>query len=145
MGLEVITMLGGSIMGFVFKYMSERAKDRQKQFEIMMKRHKAQEKAHNDAVKRVSVDGGKWIRRIIVCVILFGVVLAPFVLALMGVPTIVEIEEEHRAFLFGLIGGKTEIKFVELTGFLLIPEVRQTLTAIVGFYFGASAGKVSAR
>ena len=138
-------MLGGSIVGFIFKYMSERAKDRQLQFEILTKRHKAQEKAHNDAVKRVSVDGGKWIRRIIVCVILFGVVLAPFILALLGVPTIVEIQEEHRSFLFGLFGGKTEIKFVELTGFLLIPEVRQTLTAIVGFYFGSAAGKVSAR
>ena len=97
----------------------------------------------NAAAKRVSIDGGKWIRRIIVCVILFGVVLAPFILAILGIPTIVEISEEHRSFLFGLIGGGTDIKFVELTGFLLIPEVRQTLTAIVGFYFGASAGKVS--
>ena len=26
--------------------------------------------------------------------------------------------------------------FVELEGYLLVPEVRQTLTAIVGFYFG---------
>ena len=141
MPIEVITMLGGSIAGFIFKYMSERAKDRQKQFEILMRRHKAQEDAHNAAAKRVPIDAGKWVRRLIVCCILFAVVLAPFILAIMGIPTIVEISEEHRSFLFGLIGGSTEIKFIELTGFLLVPEVRQTLTAIVGFYFGASAGK----
>jgi len=35
-----------------------------------------------------------------------------------------------------LFGGGTEIVFVELKGYLMVPEVRQTLTAIVGFYFG---------
>ena len=143
--LEVITMVGGSIAGFIFKYMAERAKDRQEQFKMMMKRHKAQEDAHNAAVARVPVDAGKWVRRIIVMTILFGVVLAPFILALMGLPTIVEITQEQRSFLWGLIGGGEETKFVALTGYLLIPEVRQTLTAIVGFYFGASAGRTPRR
>tara|TARA_Y100000310_G_C20323737_1_gene641980 strand:+ start:81 stop:527 length:447 start_codon:yes stop_codon:yes gene_type:complete len=139
--LEVITLVGGSIAGFIFKYMAERAKDRQEQFKMLIKRHKAQEDAHNAAVERVPIDAGKWIRRIIVITILFGVVIAPFILALLGHPTIVEITEEQRSFLWGLIGGKEEIKFVELTGYILLPEVRQTLTTIVGFYFGAAVGR----
>ncbi len=139
--LEVITMVAGSVAGFVFKYMAQRAKDRQDQFEMMMKRHKAQEKAHDAAAQRVPIDAGKWVRRCIVGVILFGVVIAPFLLALLGLPTVVQIDEESRSFFWGLIGGGQEVKFVEMKGYLLIPEVRQTLTAIVGFYFGAATAK----
>ena len=143
--LEVITLVGGSIAGFVFKYMAERAKDRQEQFKMLIKRTKAQEDAHNAAAQRVPIDGGKWIRRIIVCTILFGVVLAPFILALIGIPTIVEITEESRSLFWGLIGGGTHVKFIELPGYILIPEVRQTLTTIVGFYFGAAVGRCPRR
>ena len=139
--LVVITMVAGSVAGFVFKYMAQRAKDRQDQFEMMMKRHKAQEKAHDAAAQRVPIDAGKWVRRCIVGVILFGVVIAPFLLALLGLPTVVQIDEESRSFFWGLIGGGQEVKFVEMKGYLLIPEVRQTLTAIVGFYFGAATAK----
>ena len=141
--LEVVTMVAGSLAGFVFKYMAQRAKDRQEQFEIIMKRHKAAEASRNAAVKRVPIDAGKWVRRGIVGVVLFGVVIAPFILALLGLPTIVQIDEESRSFFWGLIGGSKEVKFVEMTGYLLIPEVRQTLTAIVGFYFGSAAAKPS--
>lgn len=134
-------MVAGSVAGFVFKYMAQRAKDRQDQFEMMMKRHKAQEKAHDAAAQRVPIDAGKWVRRSIVGVILFGVVIAPFLLALLGLPTVVQIDETSRSFFWGLIGGGQEVKFVEMRGYLLIPEVRQTLTAIVGFYFGAATAK----
>ena len=41
-----------------------------------------------------------------------------------------------------LFGGGYEVSFVELKGYLMVPEVRQTLSAIVGFYFGnAAAGR----
>ncbi len=75
--------------------------------------------------------------------VLFGVILAPFLLSLMGQSTIVQIEETGGTFLFGLFGGGTETKFVELNGYLMVPEVRQTLTAIIGFYFGNASAKVS--
>ena len=139
--LEVITMVAGSVAGFVFKYMAQRAKDRQDQFEMLMKHHKAAEESRNAAVKRVPIDAGKWVRRFIVGTILFGVVIAPFVLALLGLPTIVQIDEESRSFFWGLIGGGQNVKFVEMKGYLLIPEVRQTLTAIVGFYFGSASAR----
>jgi len=54
----------------------------------------------------------------------------------MGHSTIVEVETQNPEWFFGLFGGGTEILFVELKGYLLLPEVRQTLIAIVGFYFG---------
>lgn len=136
--LELFTMAGGGLMGFVFRYMAERAKERQQQFEMLMQKEKAAEDSRNAAIQRESSDAGKHIRRIIVILVLFGVILAPFILALLGKTTIVEITEENASFLFGLFGGGTESKFLELPSYLLVPEVRQSLMAIIGYYFGSA-------
>lgn len=136
--LELMTMAGGGIMGFIFRYMAERAKERQQQFELLLQKEKMAEDSRNAAAQRDSSDAGKYIRRIIVILVLFGVILAPFILALLGKPTIVEINEEKATFLFGLFGGGTESRFLELPSYLLVPEVRQSLMAIIGFYFGSA-------
>ena len=91
------------------------------------------------AAKRVPVDAGKWVRRVIVVCVLFGAILAPFILSVLGLSTIVQVDTTGDEFLFGLFGGGTGTEFVELPAYLLIPEVMQTLTAIVGFYFGNAA------
>ena len=129
-------MIGGSITGFIFRYMAERAKERAELWKYALDMKKAEDDSADRAVERVPVDAGKWVRRLIVIFILFGVIAAPFVLALLGMPTIVEIETENPTWFFGLFGGGTEVLFVELKGFMIMPEVRQTLTALVGFYFG---------
>ena len=134
--MELITMIGGSFTGFLFRYLAERAKERAELYKIAMGYKKAEIDAADAAVKRVPVDAGKWVRRAIVVCCLFGVILAPFILSVLGMSTIVQIEETGSEFLFGLFGGGTTISFVELKGYLLVPEVRQTLTALVGFYFG---------
>ena len=97
---------------------------------------KAEDTSADKAAKRVPVDIGKWVRRLIVICVLFGVILAPFILTLLGYSTIVEVEETDPTWFFGLFGGGTEITFVELPAYLMVNEVRQTLTAIIGFYFG---------
>jgi len=134
--LEVFTLIGGSAMGFLFKFMAERAKDRQQQFEMMIKTLQAKDDSADRAASRDKTDGGRWIRRLIVMAVLFGVILAPFILAIIGKPVIVEIETPTREWLFGIIktGGVT--KFYELGSYLLIPELRASLMAIIGFYFG---------
>lgn len=136
-------MAAGGVVGFIFRYMAERAKERAELWKYALDMKKAEDDSANQAAERVSVDAGKWVRRTIVVFVLFGVILAPFILALMGYNTIVEIEETGATYLFGLFGGGSEIKFLELEGYLLVPEVRQTLTALVGFYFGnaSAAGK----
>jgi hypothetical protein len=136
MPLELITMIGGSITGFIFRYLAERAKERHEIYKRAIGLKKAEDDSADKAAARVPIDVGKWVRRLIVCVILFGVVIAPFILSLLGLSTIVQVEETGTEYLFGLFGGGTEIAFVEMKGFLMSTEVRQTLTAIVGFYFG---------
>lgn len=136
MPIELITLIGGGLTGFIFRYMAERAKERAELWKYALDMKKAEDDSADRAVERVPVDVGKWVRRLIVIFILFGVIAAPFVLALLGLPTIVQVETENPEWFFGLFGGGTEILFVELKGFMIMPEVRQTLTALVGFYFG---------
>tara|TARA_Y100000310_G_scaffold327618_1_gene394256 strand:+ start:1080 stop:1514 length:435 start_codon:yes stop_codon:yes gene_type:complete len=136
MTLELITMIGGTIVGFIFRYLAERAKERHELFKRAIAWKNAEDDSADKAAKRVPVDVGKWVRRAIVMSVLFGVILAPFVLSLLGYSTVVEVETQNPEYFFGLFGGGTEVLFVELEGYLMVPEVRQTLTAIVGFYFG---------
>jgi hypothetical protein len=134
-------MAAGGLTGFIFRYLAERAKERAEIYKMAIGMKKAQDDSADKAAERVPIDAGKWVRRAIVCSILFAVVLAPFILSLMGYSTIVQVETESPAWFFGLFGGGTEIMFVELKGYLMVPEVRQSLTAIIGFYFGNAAAK----
>ena len=136
MPIELITMAAGGLTGFIFRYMAERAKERAELWKFAINQKKAEDDSADKAAKRVPVDVGKWVRRAIVVCILFGVVLAPFILSLLGQSTIVEVETTGDEWLWGLFGGGSETIFVELEGYLMVPEVRQTLSAIVGFYFG---------
>ena len=129
-------MAAGGLTGFIFRYMAERAKERAELWKFAINQKKAEDDSADKAAKRVPVDVGKWVRRAIVVCILFGVVLAPFILSLLGQSTIVEVETTGDEWLWGLFGGGSESIFVELEGYLMVPEVRQTLSAIVGFYFG---------
>ena len=137
---EILTMFGGSVVGFFFKIVAKRAENEQKRFEMLMKEKEAADISADKAVERVSVDAGKWVRRLIVVSVLFGVILAPFVVTFFNHPIVVE-ELVTRKILWGLLGTKTEPMFVEVEGYLLVPEIRQALTAIIGFYFGQATVK----
>jgi hypothetical protein len=60
----------------------------------------------------------------------------------MDLPVIIQLTDEKSKYFFGMFGGGIRHQFVEVKGYLLITEVRQTLTALVGFYFGQAAGRV---
>lgn len=140
--MEIASLVGGALSGFIFKMMAQQAADRQAQFEMWIKTVQASDASQDLAAKRTPNDkAGNWIRRVIVLSILFGVILAPFVLAIMGLPVIVEIDLPVKQHLFGLwsSGGKTQ--FYELKSYLLVPEIRQALLMILGYYFGNSSAK----
>ena len=139
---EFLTLIGSSLTGFLFRYLAEKRKDQKEMFERAMAQSKRQDESADLAVKRVIVDAGKIIRRIIVVTILFGTILAPFILPFFDIPTVVEVTEKSGSF-FGLFGGDTSSKFQEVYGYLFTEENRQILLTIVGFYFGNAAGKAS--
>jgi len=139
---EFLTLIGSSLTGFLFRFWAEKRKDQKEMFERAMARSKRQDESADLAVKRVPIDAGKVIRRTIVVTVLFGTILAPFVLPFFEIPTVVEVTEKSSTVL-GIFGGDTSIKFQEVYGYLFTEENRQILLTIVGFYFGNAAGKAS--
>lgn len=142
--LELISMAVGGLGGFIMKYMAQKAQDEKERFERMLNTIKAIDESADRAVRRVPNDkAGNWTRRFIVISIVFGVILAPFFLAMLGKPVIVQIDVPVKTWFLGLFvtGGKP--LFYQVSSYLLIPEVRTSLTALVGFYFGQAAAKRS--
>ena len=137
--MQLVTMVGGALTGFIFRYLAERAKERAEIYKMAIGMKKAEDDSADRAAKRVPMDVGKWVRRLIVVCVLFGVILAPFILALLGHGTIVQVETEQPTTFFGLFGGGIEVMFVELPSYLITPELTQALSAIIGFYFGNAA------
>lgn len=139
---ELLSLLFGSITGFIFKAIAIREQNKAAQFDRMMR---AIDKADDSADKAANRDGesGKWVRRVIVLSVLFAVILAPFVLALMHEPTVAQIVTKTPSYFFGLFGGKDKTTFVKIYGYLMIPELRTCLLAICGFYFGQASAKAN--
>lgn len=139
---EFLSLVGGSLVGFMFKSLAEKRQNEQERFNRMVGALGASDDSHNKAVKRVGLDAGKWIRRFIVLCVLFGTILAPFILPFFGIPTVVEVVEKENAFfdIFGLFGTNEIITYETIKGYLYTQENRQILVTIVGFYFGSAVG-----
>jgi len=65
------------------------------------------------------------------------VVFAPFIMAFFDIPVTVE---ANKLGIFKFLGIGSD-KWKNLEGFVLLPEVRQGMLALLGFYFGSSQVK----
>ena len=130
MTLELLSMLGGGVAGFLMRFIAAQAEAQASAFERVIA---AQSAADDSADRAAARSGGVWIRRSIVAAILFAVVVAPFILSFFQIPVVVEEEQAWWDLLGVFSGGWTKVE-----GFILLPEVRQGLLAILGFYFGSS-------
>tara|TARA_R110001583_G_scaffold168550_2_gene321395 strand:- start:22 stop:468 length:447 start_codon:yes stop_codon:yes gene_type:complete len=137
---EFLTLTASSLTGFLFKFWAEKRQDQKELYDRMIGASKRSDESADAAVKRVPLDAGKQVRRVIVLCVLFGTILAPFILPFFGVPTVVELTEKEGSFL-GIFGGGEKVSFHEVYGYLFTEENRQILLAIVGFYFGQAVGK----
>lgn len=144
MPTELISLIGGSLTGFLFRFMAQKSQDQKEIFERLITANKQTTENQDKAAQRVPLDVGKGVRQLIVLTVLFGTIAAPFILPFFGVPTFVEVDSSNPEALFGLIPETTKKYFVEINGYLYTSENRQILVAIVGFYFGtAAAGRKS--
>lgn len=141
MSVELLAMLGGSLSGFVMKLIAAQAQSQTAMVENMIKK---QGVADDSADRASTRDGqaGAIVRRTIALCTLFAVIFAPFMMAFFNEP--VTIEAGQNGGLFGYLFGNLFSKgngWIELQGYVLLPEVRQTMLALVGFYFGSSQVK----
>jgi hypothetical protein len=136
---ELISMVGGGLTGFLFKFMAQKSQDQKEMFERLITANKQTTDNQNQAAQRVPLDAGRVVRQIIVLTVLFGAFAAPFILPFFGVPTFVEVDVKNNEALFGLIPSSAKKAFVEINGFFWTSENREVLLSIVGFYFGTAA------
>ena len=141
MSVELLAMLGGSLSGFVMKLIAAQAQSQAAQLDAMLKKQGMADDSADRAAKRGG-QAGAIVRRVIAICTLFAVIFAPFILAFFNEP--VTIEANKAGGLFGFLFGDMFAKgngWIELQGYVLLPEVRQTMLALVGFYFGSSQVK----
>jgi hypothetical protein len=133
MSIELLSMLGGGVTGFVMRLIASQAEAQAKALEGML----AKQNAADDSADRAAArNGGVWVRRAIAGCILFAVVIAPFILAFYSIP--VSLENERTGLLNFILGSGG---FQQIEGFVLLPEVRQGMLALLSFYFGSSMVK----
>lgn len=122
-------MLGGGASGFIMKLIGAQIDHQARQFERMQGGQEAADKSADAAAMR---DGGVYVRRFLVVSTVFAIVIAPFIFAWTSVDISVARESQ------GFLGMFKSVKWDAIQGFVILPEIRQTALAIVGFYFGSS-------
>ena len=122
-------MLGGGVSGFIMKLIGAQMDNQARQLERMIGRQKAADKSADAAAKR---SAGVIVRRFLVASTVFAIVIAPFVFAWTDIGVSVARETD------GFFGFFKTVKWDTVQGFVILPEIRQTALAIVGFYFGSS-------
>jgi len=129
---ELIAMLGGGVSGFVMKLIAAQVENQARAIDALQRR---QNLADDSADRAAARSGGAWIRRFLVGITFFAIVVAPFIVAFTDIG--VSIQRETNGFL----GLFKSVRWDQVSGYVILPEVRQTALAIVGFYFGSSQVK----
>ena len=133
---ELVAMLGGGVTGFVMKLISAQMNIQANAIQSMIKKQGIVDDSADRAAQR-SGESGAWVRKLIAMCILFSVVFAPFVMAFFDIPVTVESAKNGILKFLGIGSDKWQ----SLEGFVLLPEVRQGMLALLGFYFGSSQVK----
>jgi hypothetical protein len=132
MTTELLAMLGGGFSGFVFKLIGTMVQNQAAITEGLIKKQQASDASADAAAARVDAFGA-WTRRIIVLTVLFGVIIAPFILAHSEEG--VTVASEYSKW-FGFAKGTT---YQTLHGYIILPEIKTAVISIISFYFGSAA------
>ena len=131
MSTELLAMLGGGASGFMFKLIGTLVQNQAAVTEGLIKKQKASDESADAAAARVD-SFGAWTRRIIVFTVLFGVIIAPFILAHSDEG--VTVATEYSKW-FGFVKGTT---YETLHGYIILPEIKTAIISIISFYFGSA-------
>ena len=137
---EFLSLIGGSLAGFVFRHIAEKRQNDKAVFERLIALNDKSNENYTKAAERVPIDVGKGMRRVIVLTVMFSTLIAPFILPFFGIPTFIEVDQVNPERFFGISPEFTQKFIVEVNGFLYTAENRQILVSLIGFYFGNAAG-----
>ena len=140
--LELVTMLGSSLMGGVMTLRGQSAKAKQDSFQRAIEGLSAQSKA-TDLARRYENKGFQVTRRVIALSAIGAVIVWPKVVAVFWpeIGVTVGYTSWSPGFLF--FEGSEEVKWQAVKGLVLTPLDTHLVSAIIGLYFGASIVKNS--
>ena len=140
--VEMITMLGSSVLGGVMSIWGQSIKAKQEEQKMLLARAETQ-MAFVDKARTYENKGFQWTRRIIALTAVFAIVLLPKLMPVLhpDVSVIVGYLEFKPAFFF--LPEKEIMKWVTLSSNSLVitPLDTNLVAAIIGLYFGGSLVK----
>lgn len=139
--LELVTMLGSSLLGGVMTIWSQNMKSKQEAFQRAIDGLAAQSKATDEA-RRYENKGFQMTRRLIALSAIGAVIVWPKVVPVFWpeLPVVVGWTEWNPGFLF-ITEGEEKTVWQSLTGLVITPLDTHLVSAITGLYFGASMVK----
>lgn len=126
--LEIVTMLGGAIVGGVLKIMDKKGEREDKMLAAMT--------THDQQLMSASVpESVQWTRRLIALTIVVSVMVLPKLAYMMGFDVAYG-TQSSTSFLWGLFGTGPGTVFDGTNGLPITPADTHSLAAVVGLYFG---------
>jgi hypothetical protein len=139
--LELVTMLGSSLLGGFMTIWSQNMKSKQEAFQRAIDGLAAQSKATDEA-RRYENKGFQLTRRVIALSAIGAVIVWPKVVPVFwpDLPVVVGWTEWNPGFLF-LTEGEEATVWKAMKGLVITPLDTHLVSAITGLYFGASMVK----
>ena len=138
--VEMITMLGSSLLGGFMSIWSQSIKAKQDEQKMLLARADNQ-MSHIEKARKYENKGFTFTRRIIALTAVFMVIAYPkLVPVFFDVPVILTWTEFSRGFLF-LVEQKELLMDKAHAGVVITPLDTHLMSAIVGLYFGGSLVK----
>ena len=138
--VEMITMLGSSVLGGVMSIWGQSIKAKQAEQKMLLARGKFQMQEIEKA-RTYDNKGFQWTRRIIALSAVFAIVVWPKMVPVFFDTSVwITWTEFSRGFLF-LIEKKEIVMDKEFFGVVITPLDTHLMSAIIGLYFGGSLVK----
>ena len=138
--VEMITMLGSSVLGGVMTVWGQSIKAKQAEQKMLLARGKFQMESI-EAARKYENTGFQWTRRIIALTAVFFIIVWPKIVPVFfDVSVFLTWTELSRGFFF-LIEQKELLVDRKFAGVVITPMDTHLMSAIVGLYFGGSLVK----
>jgi len=142
--LELVTMLGSTVLGGVMSVWGQSIKAKQEQNKMLLQRAEFNRAAADTAREYGKTDTHfAWTRRLIALSAIFAIIVLPKLVAVWypEVSVIVGYTEVHGCLFNWIFGGDGTVQWQAARGFVITPLDTHIVSAIVGLYFGAGFTK----
>ena len=138
--VEMLTMLGSSLLGGMMTIWGQKAKERANQQKMLLARGKFQMDESNKA-REFDNKGFQWTRRIIALTAVFFIIAFPKLVPVFTDVNVVLTWTEFEPGFWFLIDKKEVVMDKVFNGVIITPLDTHLMSAIIGLYFGGSLVK----